>query len=140
LIFPRGPLLWAAGLWVVPLNLAAVLYPAHAGACLVAMLPAFAAAAWDAWRARNRLDGLRPVFPASARYTLGRPAGLAFEMRGVVATRRDLRMTLELPSLLSPAVAIAEMRLEPGAGVWNFELAVVPERRGRTDAVRCFPA
>lgn len=136
MIIPRGRLLWAAGIWVVPLNLAAALYPAHAGACLAAMLPAFAIAGWDAWRARDRLDGLRPVFPVSARYTLGRPARMAFEVRGAVAARRDLRMTLELPPLLSPAVAVAEMRLEPGVGAWSFELAVVPERRGRADAGR----
>ena len=136
MIFPRGPLLWLAGLWVVPLNLAAALYPAHAGACVAAMLPAFAAAAWDALRLRGRLDGLRPAFDPSARFTLAKPGTLALTLQGALAEPLRVRMAVELPSLLAPPLAVLDMDLSPGAGNWAFSLAVTPVRRGRAPAGR----
>lgn len=137
MIFPRAPLLWAVGLWVVPLNLAAALHPARGLIYGAAMLPLLAAAAWDAWRARRRLGGLRPVFPASVRFTLGRPAKIAFEVRGDIPRHRTMQVTLELPPQLSPAVAALEVRLQKGSGAWTFELPVVCERRGRANAGLC---
>ncbi|HKP94370.1 MAG TPA: DUF58 domain-containing protein [Fibrobacteria bacterium] len=137
MMVPRGPLLWAVGLWVVPLNLLAAVFPGRAGACLAAMLPVLGAALWDAWRLRGSLDGLEPdPAPADpARFTLGKPGILALSLRGRVASARKVRVLVDLPLLLTPSPAALDLRLPPGESRREFPVSVTPVLRGRA-AVR----
>ena len=104
MMVPRSPLLWAAGLWLVPLNLAMALDPAQARWCLPAMLALPVLAAWDALRLRGQLRGLQVVAAPSLRFVLGKPGALPFRLRGSVPAAMKILLTVELPSLLSPAL------------------------------------
>ncbi|MDB5050794.1 MAG: hypothetical protein JWO30_3865 [Fibrobacteres bacterium] len=132
MMVPRGPLLWAVGLWLVPLNLLAAIDPARAGLCLLAMLPLPLAAAWDAFRLRGSLAGLEPLPRDPARFTLGKPGTLTLTLRGQTASQRTLRILVELPPQLSPSLAAADLRLRPGTGDWNVSFPVTPVLRGRS--------
>ncbi|MEO7425891.1 MAG: DUF58 domain-containing protein [Fibrobacteria bacterium] len=131
MMVPRSPLLWAAGLWLVPFNLAMALDPAQARWCLPAMLSLPLLAAWDALRLRERLRGLQVEAAPSLRFVLGKPSALPFRLRGSVPTAMKILVTVELPSLLSPALTAQQISLPPGQGDWGLSPMVTPRLRGR---------
>jgi uncharacterized protein (DUF58 family) len=134
---PRAPLLWAVGLWAVPLNLLALAYPHRAAAFLSALLPLAAVAIWDWFRAAGRLDGLSPVPGDPVRFTLGKPAVLSLAMRGNLAAPVTVRLLAYLPEQLSPSRGSLETRLQPGEGSWAFPIQVSPVLRGRGSLGGC---
>lgn len=136
MISPRAGLLWGIGLWVIPLNLAAVLDPRHATAWLLAMAPFFLAAAVDALLVRKGLSGLRLELPDVSRHTLNRESALQVVVRkeGSRPIRAGLR--IEFPDLLAPMEGRQEIRFEGGPGNLAVQLPVRPVRRGQARIAR----
>lgn len=141
MMVPRSRLLWLAGVWVAPLNLAAVLLPERAPLLIAAMAPALLVAILDAWLARRGLAGLRVELPIAARHTLGREGSLqavvvmAFE-RGNRPVTAGLR--LDFPPALDRRPLRLAFRLEgPGArAVLRFPVHPVERGHGRVASWR----
>lgn len=137
MIVPQNRLLVLFGCTVVPMTLAAAIFPAATQAAGLSIAAVLGLCLLDAFQMMGQFSGLKTEFPERLQLTLHREDILGFRVRDLSGKVGSISMALDLPSAISSTRRVLPLSLLPTGSDVQVQWPVVGLTRGEYKVDRC---